>query len=113
LSSDSFRVQVCDQRRDRRRGLLESRGNLQLLLVHLLGLLPLLMLENRFQIFLRAVEESDTDVGLLERSDIVRSISGHEGNVAERLECSEDELLLRGRNASVDPRVLYEVFPSW
>lgn len=51
-------------------------------------------------------------MSLLERSDVVRSVSSHEGSVAEVLERGKDELLLRRRDSSVHPGVLDEIEPG-
>lgn len=111
LGSNSLGVQVGDNRRNGRRGLLEAGGDIELLLVDFLGALLLLVLEDGLEVVLGSVEEGDTNIGLLESSDVVGTISGHERNVAERLERGEDELFLSGRNAGVDPGVLDEDVP--
>ena len=51
-------------------------------------------------------------MSLLERSDVVRSVSSHEGSVAEVLERGKNELLLRRRDSSVHPGVLDEIEPG-
>jgi hypothetical protein len=113
LSSNSLGVQVGNDGRNRRRGLLEAGGDVELLLVDLLGALLLLVLEDGLEVILGSIEEGDSNVGLLKRSDIVGTVSGHESDVAERLERGEDELLLSGRNAGVDPSVLDEDVPRF
>lgn len=112
LSSDGVGEQVGNESRDRRRRLIESCRNLELRLVHLLDALLLLVLDNGLEVVLGPIEQRDSDVGLLERSDVVRAISSHERNVSERLERREDVLLLGGRDSRVDPRVLHKNRPG-
>ena len=111
LRLDDVRVHVRDGRRDGRRRLVEPGRDLELALVHLLDALQLLALRDLLQVLGRAVEQRDADVRLLERADVVRAVARHERDVAERLERREDVLLLRGRHACVDPRVLHEAVP--
>jgi len=111
LSSDELRVDISDRRGNGRRRLVESRGDVDLLLVDLLDPLVLLELADGLEIVHASVKKSDSDVSLLERSDVVRSVSSHESGVAEVLERGKDELLLRRRDSSVDPGVLNEIEP--
>jgi hypothetical protein len=113
LSLDSIREEVGDKRRNGRRRLTEARSDLKLRLVHLLGALLLLVLEDGLEVVLGTVKKRNTDVRLLEGSDVVRSVSGHEGDVTERFEGSQNELLLRRRDTGVDPGVLNELVPRF
>lgn len=49
---------------------------------------------------------------LLKRTDVVRAVAGHERSVPKGLECGEDVLLLRGRDAGVDKGVLHKGIPG-
>ena len=84
LSSDGVGEQVGNESRDRRRRLIESCRNLELGLVHLLDSLLLLVLNDSLEVILGSVEQRDSNVGLLECSNVVRSVSGHERDVAGR-----------------------------
>ena len=112
LSSDGVGEEIRNERRYRRRDLTKPRRNLKLLLINPLNPLPFLMLHNRLQIILRPIQQRNTNVRLLERSDVVRSISRHESDVTERFERREDEFFLRRGDSSVDPRLLYELDPG-
>lgn len=111
LRLDGVGEEVGDHGRHRRRRLTKAARDAQLLFVDLLDALLLLVLEDGLEVVLRAVQQRDTNVGLLERADIVRAVAGHERHEPEALERREDELLLRGRHAGVDPRVLHELVP--
>jgi hypothetical protein len=47
-----------------------------------------------------------------EGTDVVRPVSGHEGDVTQVFEGVEDKFLLARRDAGVDPGVADEVEPS-
>lgn len=70
------------------------------------------MLGNLLQVVWRSVQQRYTDVRLLERTDVVGAVAGHERDEAERLERREDKLFLRGRDAGIDPDVLDERLPG-
>ena len=70
------------------------------------------MFRDLLQILWSAVEKRNADMCLFERSNIVCTVTGHERDVPQRLEGREDELLLRGRDACVDPSMLHECLPG-
>ena len=71
------------------------------------------MFRDLLQNFWGAIEKRNTNVCLFKRFNIVRTVTGHERDVPQRLEGREDELLLRGGDAGVDPGVLHECPPRW
>jgi hypothetical protein len=71
------------------------------------------MFGNSLQVVLSTIEQSNTDISLLERTDIVRSVSSHEGDVAGFTERGENECFLRWRNSGIDPSVLDQNLPGW
>lgn len=55
------------------------------------------------------VQKSNTNMGLLESTDIVGSVTAHESHVSEILHVRHKSLLLRGGNTSVNPGVSDEI----
>lgn len=108
---DQLRVRVPQCGRRRWRGLVEPLRDLDLLLVHFFHPFQFLVLGNRFEIVLRAIEQGHTNIGLFERADIVRPVPGHERDVSRLAEGGEDECLLRRRDSRVHPCVLDEHLP--
>ena len=113
VSLHQFRTRCSKSRRYRRWWLVESLAHFQLCLIDLLQALNPLVLRDLLQILWSAVEKRNADMCLFERSNIVCTVTGHERDVPQRLEGREDELLLRGGDASVDPGVLHEYPPRW
>ena len=70
------------------------------------------MFRNLLEILHSAVKQRNTDMSLLECADIVRAVPSHERDKAECLQSRQDEFLLSGRNAGVDPSILDEVKPG-
>jgi hypothetical protein len=105
LVLQKLRVRFPERRRRRRRGLVESGRNFDLLLIHLLHSLHLVVLRDSLEVLRRPVQQGHTDVGGLERTNIVGSVSSHERGVTEILERVQDEFLLRRRDPGVDPSV--------
>ena len=96
LRLHDVRVEVRDGRRNRRGWLVEARRDLKLTLVYLLEALHLLVLRDLLEVLGGAVEQRNADVGLLQRTNVIRTVARHECRVAERSERREDVLLLRG-----------------
>lgn len=109
LSLDKLGVRLPESRRRRRRRLVESRRDADLLLVNLFHSLKLLVLGNLLQILGRTVKKGDTDVCSFESTDIVRTVTGHERNVTKRSKSGDDEFFLSRRYASVNVCVLDEI----
>lgn len=106
------RIQVGNVDRDRRLGLVEALHHLALLFVNLLHLGVAVVLANLVEVLPSTVEQRDTDMGLLERTDIVSAVTSHQCSVAHFLETEKDLLLLLRRYTSVDPGVAEDLLPS-
>lgn len=89
--------------------MVEPSGDTALLLVNLLHAFKLLVLGDGLEIIHSTVEQRDTNVGSLERADIVGTVTSHKSSVAELLERVEDEFLLRWRDTRVNPSVVDKV----
>ena len=108
----SRRVEVSDQSGDRRSGLTPALHEINLLLVHILDLVVTGVFGNADEIFLSTVEESDTNVSLLEGTDIVGTVTSHESVVTHILETEQNVFLLLGRDTSIDPSVAEQSLPA-
>ena len=109
LGLDEFGVKGLESRRDGRRRLVESGGDLALLLVYLFQSFVSLMFGDLFEVILGTVQQGDTDVGLLQSTDIIGTVSSHQGDVTESLHGRQDVFLLRRRDTGVDPGMLNQV----
>ena len=110
LVLDKFGVSITEDRWWRWWRLIEPGGDAALLLVDLLHSLKLVVFGDGLEIIGGTVKQSDTNVGGLESSNVVRTVSRHQGGEAEFLEGVENEFLLRRRYTSVNPGVADEVF---
>ena len=63
--------------------------------------------------FWSAIEKRNINVSLFKRSNIVCTVTSHERDVPKRIEGRKDALLLRRRDAGIDPGVLYDCLPGW
>lgn len=109
LSLNKLRVRLSEGRGRRRRRLVESSRDANLLLIDLFHSLKFLVLRNLLQILGRTVKEGDTDVRSLESTNVVGTVTSHKRNVAKRSKRSDDKLFLGRRYASVNKSVLDEI----
>lgn len=109
LSLHKLRVRLSQRRRWRRRRLVESSRDANLLLIHFFHSLKLLVLRNLLQILGRTVKKRDTDMSSLERTNVVGTVTSHKRNEAKRSKRSDDKLFLSRRYASVYISVLDEI----
>ncbi|KAG9766034.1 putative cation transporting ATPase, partial [Aureobasidium melanogenum] len=98
--------------RDRRSRLVETLHHGTLLLIDILHLGLSEVLGDLFKVFFSSVEESNTDVGLLECTNIVCTITSHQSNVPSISKTKQNLFLLLGRNTSVDPSVADDFLES-
>lgn len=94
------------------RWLVESLGESNLLLVKFLQLGDSMMFVDSSEVIFCSVQQSNTDMSLLQSTDVVGSVSAHECSVSHILEAKKDELLLSRGNTSVDPGVANELLNS-
>lgn len=109
LSLNKLRVRLSEGRGRKRRRLVESSRDANLLLIDLFHSLKFLVLRNLLQILGRTVKEGDTDVRSLESTNVVGTVTSHKRNVAKRSKRSDDKLFLGRRYASVNKSVLDEI----
>ena len=112
LGLDQFRVRLSERRRRGRRRLVESGRDPALLLVNLFHSLHLLVLGDSLEVLSGSIEQGDTNVSGLERTNVVGAVSSHKSRVAKILERVENKLLLRWGDSSVNPSVLDEIEPG-
>ena len=108
----SRRVEVSNESGNRGSGLAPALHEINLLLVHVLDLVVTGVFGDANKIFLSAVEESNTNVSLLESADIVGAVTSHESVVTHILETEQNVFLLLGRHTSVDPGVAEQSLPA-
>lgn len=106
------RIQVGNHGGNRGRGLVEACHQLDLLLIHLLHLAVASVFGDAGKILGSSVQESNTNVSLLQGTDVVGAVTSHQSVVTHILETQKNILLLLGRNTSVDPSVSEERVPG-
>ena len=63
------------------------------------------MLRDLVEVLLSAIEKGNTNVSLLQSTDIVGTVTSHEGSVASILEAKKNIFLLLRRNTCIHPGV--------
>ena len=86
--------------------MVESLAHLQLRPLHLSQAFDPLVFRDLLQIIWNAIEKRDNDVCMFKHSNIVCTVTSHERDVPKRIEGRKDALLLRRRDADIDPGVL-------
>jgi hypothetical protein len=112
LGLHEFRVDFAESRGHRWRWLVESCGDLALLLVDGLETLVLLVFGDGLEVLWRSVKQGDTDMSLLERTDVVGAITSHEGGVTEVPQRGKDKLFLHRGDSRIHPGILHELYPA-
>ncbi|GJC78632.1 hypothetical protein ColLi_01470 [Colletotrichum liriopes] len=92
--------------------LVESLHQVDLLLVNLLHLGVAGVLGDASEVLLSAVEQSDTNVSLLEGADVVGSVTSHQSVVTHVSEANEDVFLLLRRDTRINPGVTENLLPA-
>ncbi|CAI6099130.1 unnamed protein product [Clonostachys chloroleuca] len=106
-------VQVGDNDGYGRGGLVETSHQVTLLLVHFLHLGVSGVLGDLGQVIRCSVEEGNTDVSLLEGTDIVCTITSHERVISHITKSQKNIFLLLRRDTSIYPGVSENGVPSW
>ncbi|GKT85998.1 hypothetical protein Ct61P_03848 [Colletotrichum tofieldiae] len=94
------------------RWLVESLHQVDLLLVNLLHLGVAGVLGDASEVLLSAVEQSDTNVSLLESADVVGSVTSHQSVITHVSEANEDVFLLLRRDTRINPGVTENLLPA-
>ncbi|KAI6750013.1 hypothetical protein HG531_007278 [Fusarium graminearum] len=105
-------VQMGNHGRNRGGRLVETLHEVNLLLIHLLHLGVAGVLGDTGEILGGSVQQGDTDVSLLQSTNIVGTVTSHQSVVTHILKAEENIFLLFGGNTSVDPGVAKNVVPS-